>query len=168
MTRSKRSPVMHEVPRRDLDWMRDAPVVIETARIIDLPADAAFGRIADHEGWPRWFRGLRSIEVTGARTGVGGTRRAIAGSVVIDEQFIAWEDGRLFAFTFTAVSRRIVASMAEAVRVVPHVDDPARCIVTYTMAIEPRPRTGWLVRAAAPSIRVTVSRALARLATVEE
>jgi uncharacterized protein YndB with AHSA1/START domain len=160
-------PPMHALVPRDLAWMESAPVVIETARILDASAEQVFEMIADHERWPRWFRGLRGVQVTGARAGVGGTRRVVAGGVWIDEEFIGWEDGRLFAFTMTAMSRRLVLSMAEAVQVLPIEPGPTeRCVVTYTMAIEPAPRTRRIVLLMQSSIRVSVSRSLRRLGTV--
>lgn len=155
---------MHELVHRDLAWIPNAPIVVEETVEIDAPPAQVFRHVADHEGWTAWFKGLNKVEVTGAATGVGGQRRVTVGKIVIDEEFIGWEDDRLFAFTLTAISRHLVSSMAESVRVEPLANDRSR--VTYTMGLEPRPRWGAFTRLATRSLRRNLQRALGRLAEI--
>lgn len=157
---------MRALVQRDLAWVATAPVRVREQRVIEaLPSDV-FRFIADHEGWTRWFRAVDEIRVTGEPTGVGGQRQVRVRSIVVDEVFIGWEDDRLFAFTVTAMTRKLVESLAESVELEPLGDD--RTLLTYTMAMEPRRGFGWLTRPAAHSIRTNLRAALAALAELAE
>ncbi len=142
--------------------MATAPVVITATREVPAGAGAVFAVVVDHEHWPEWFPRVQRVQLTGQATGVGGQRRVSVGGVTLDEVFIGWEPDRLFAFTVTDTSRRLVKSMAESVRIEPLGDD--RCRVTYTQAIEP---TGWtrpLIAIARPQVRKALAGALDNLA----
>lgn len=153
---------VHELAPRDLDWIPVAPLRVQESRDIGAPAASVFAIVADHEGWSSWFEGVSKVEVTGAPTGVGGQRRVHLGRIVVDEVFIGWEDDRLFAFTLTGLSKRLVRSMAESVRVEPLED--GRCRVTYSMGIEPRPGLKAITRLVTLQLGGRLRKALGKLA----
>lgn len=152
--------------QRSLDWIPAAPVQVREQRVIEAVPAHVFSFIADHAGWTSWFRSVDEIRVTGEPTGVGGQRQARVRNIVVDEIFVGWEDDRLFAFTATAMTRKLVESLVEAVELEPLGQD--RTLLTYTMAIEPRRGWGWLTKAARRSIRRNLRAALANLADLAE
>ncbi len=127
---------MPQLVPRSTEWMETAPVRVSESRTIEADAHAIFAVLADHEGWPDWFDGLTKVEVTGAATGVGATRRVrVKGLGSLDEEFIAWEPGRAFGFTVVAMDRPVFSSLTELVTLEPE-GDAVR--VTYAQAFAPR------------------------------
>lgn len=133
------------ITRRPAAWTMTAPVTARASREIAAAPSTVFAILADHEGWPRWFRPVRRVEVTGERTGVGARRRVtLWGGTRFDEEFVTWAPGEALGFTVYAMRPRLVRSLNETVTI----DDlgAGRCRVTYHQGIDPRPWSAWLVR----------------------
>lgn len=126
---------MHPLTPRPLEWIDHAPVRASRSRRIGQPPSVAWAAIADHASWPQWFPRMVSAEAAATGEGVGGSRHVDVGLVQVDEEFLAWEPERRFAFTVTASSRPGLVSMAEDVRLTP--DGTGACTVTYTIGMEP-------------------------------
>lgn len=152
---------MHEMTPQPLEWIDKAPVRASRSRRIAQPPAIVWAAIADHAGWPAWFRGIRKITPGPVADAVGGTRRVDLGVALADEEFLAWEPERRFAFTVTASNRPGLRSMNEDIRLTP--DGPSACTVTYTMGAEP-PAAGLLRPVLEPVLRKALTDALAGLA----
>lgn len=151
---------MRPLTRRPLDWMPQAPVQLTRSRRVAAPAARIWEAIAAHERWPEWFRPVTSVERIDGGEGVGSGRRVHIRSVTIEEEFLAWEPGRRFAFTVVRASVPGVRSMVEDIQLDPAGDDATT--VRYTQAIEPVAAVvvGPLLRRAVPR---TLDRALENL-----
>lgn len=126
---------MTPITPRPLEWVDHAPVLATATRAIPASPDAVWAVLADHERWPEWFSGLKAVETTAnGGQGVGGGRRVHLGPIAVDEEFLAWEPGRRFAFTVTHSSGKGVKSLVEDIRITPSGDDG--CSITYTMALD--------------------------------
>lgn len=121
---------------RPLEWLDVAPVRASRSRRIARPPAAVWEAIADHAGWTAWFPRMVAVEPGPVAEGVGGTRRVDIGLLQADEEFLAWEPERRFAFTLTGASRPLLVSMVEDIRITP--EGSSACTVTYTMAVEPK------------------------------
>ena len=152
---------MHEMTPRPLEWMDTAPVRASRSRRIAQPPATVWAAIADHATWPAWFTRIRSVTPGPVADAVGGTRRVDAGPAVVEEEFLAWEPERRFAFTVTSSSRPGLTSMNEDIRLTP--DGPSACTVTYTMALEP-PAARFVRPVLEPVLRKVLDGALAGLA----
>lgn len=151
---------MHPLTPRTLEWTDDAPVRAVGTRHLAADADAVWSVIADHERWSEWFTPIDEVIPGDPADGVGGTRRVRVGSIEVDEEFLAWEPGRHFAFTVTHSSRPGIRSMNEDIRLTP--DGPDATTVTYAMALDPI--GGRVVRPIlAPLLRRNLRAALAGL-----
>lgn len=126
---------MKSLTPRTLDWIDQAPVRVSVRHHLRADADAVWKRIADHASWTEWMQTLDSIEPGPVSEGIGGTRRVSFGPFVVDEEFIAWEPARRFAFTGTGINRKVLRSLAEEV-LLEEVDGGGTA-VTYTMALDP-------------------------------
>ncbi len=146
---------------RPLDWLAGAPVVVRVERELDAPAGAVWSLVADHAGWPLWFRSIRAVEPGPVAEGVGGTRRVHLRGATLDEEFLAWEPGRCFAFTVTAAHPRPVRSLVERLDIAPRGE--RRCLVTYTQGVDAAPAVRPLLEVARPGVRRVLDRALGRL-----
>jgi carbon monoxide dehydrogenase subunit G len=114
-----------------------APVRASAVREVAGTPDEVFAVLADAEGWTRWFPGLRSCRwLSDAPHGVGSTRRIALGPLQVDEEFIVWEPGARFGFTFTSANLPGTRAGVELVELVP-VDDGRRTRVSYTFCVEP-------------------------------
>lgn len=133
------TPVGEPRPLRphDLAWLERAPLVVRVERALEAPASAVWARIADHATWPMWFPEVDSVEPGATAEGVGGTRRVRVGRVVFDEEFVAWDPPRCFAFTVTAMRPRLLRSLVECVEVEPLGEDS--CRVTYRQGFDAGP-----------------------------
>lgn len=120
---------------RPLEWIDQAPVRATRTRRIEAPPAAVWAAIADHEGWSEWFGAITRVVPGTTSEGVGGTRRVEVGRIAVDEEFVAWEPERRFAFTVTSSTGPGLRSMNEDVRLTPAGDDATT--VSYTMALDP-------------------------------
>lgn len=126
---------MRTLIRQPLSWNETAPLLVTVSRRIPATPDEVWAVLEDHASWPTWFTSLKSVEPGPTAAGVGGTRRVTLGPVVVDEEFLAWEPGRRFAFGLTHSSRPGLRTMNEDIVLEPNGDDAT--VVTYTQAIDP-------------------------------
>lgn len=144
---------MKPLTRQTLDWIDRAPVRVTRTRRIAVTADRVWDALADHERWPEWFTTITSVEVLGSGEGIGGRRRVRIRSLAVEEEFLAWEPGRRFAFTVTHASVGGIRSMVEDLQLTPAGDTATT--VSYTQAVEPV-----AARIIAPLLRRSLGRAL--------
>ncbi len=123
---------------QDLDFAESAPVIAEHVAVVDGTAAEVWAAILDYPGWTGWFPGVKGCEPTSdPSTGIGSTRRVtLGGGVVVDERFIAWDEGERWAFTaltgppgFGKLVERVTLRQL----------GPRLTEVTYRMAIGPKP-----------------------------
>jgi uncharacterized protein YndB with AHSA1/START domain len=146
---------------RPLDWIDSAPVRASRSRRIAQPPATVWAAIADHAGWTEWFPRLVSVTPGEVANAVGGTRTVDLGAAAVEEEFLAWEPERHFAFTVTASTRPGLRSMVEDIRLTR--DGDTACTVTYTMGVDPV--GGRVLRPiAAPVLRKVIADGLAGLA----
>lgn len=153
---------MQPLTPQPLEWIDHAPVRASRSRRIGQPPSVVWEAIADHAGWPQWFPRLVGVEPGPTADAVGGTRRVDLGLVRVEEEFLAWEPERRFAFTVTGSTRPGLVSMNEDVRLTP--DGDGACTVTYTMALEPK-GARYVRPVLEPVLRRILRDALAGLAT---
>lgn len=120
---------------RTLEWIDTAPVRASSSRRIAQPPSVVWATIADHAGWSEWFPRLAAVTPGAVADAVGGTRTVDVGLAAVEEEFIAWEPERHFAFTVTSSTRPGLRSMVEDIRLTP--DGETACTITYTMALDP-------------------------------
>jgi uncharacterized protein YndB with AHSA1/START domain len=126
---------MGAIKKQTLAWAETAPVINEgTARCSASP-DAVWAVLTDQERWPEWFTTLKSVTVTSAEMGVGGTRTVSLPGMTVDEEFIAWEPGRLFAFTGVASKPGMFDELVEQCIIEPL--DDGGCQVTWKQSLTP-------------------------------
>jgi hypothetical protein len=85
----------------------------------------------------------------------------------VDEVFTEWIPERRFAFSVVSTSRRMVASMAEAVWLEP-AGGGNRTVLTYRQGLEPAGVVGWLMTHPRSRMQRAVERAVDRLAASAE
>ena len=152
---------MRALTPRSLEWTDTAPVRASASRRILAEPDAVWAVIADHPGWTEWFQQISRVEPGTPAEGIGGTRTVQTGPVTVEEEFLAWDPGRRFAFTVTHSSKPGIHSMNEDIRLTP--DGAGATTVTYTMALEPV-GARFLRPVLEPVLRRTLRGALAGLA----
>ena len=120
---------------RPLEWIDTAPVRASRSRRIAQPPSVVWAAIADHAGWTAWFPRLVAVTPGAVADAVGGTRTVDLGAASVEEEFLAWEPERHFAFTVTSSTKPGLRSMVEDIRLTQ--DGDTACTVTYTMGLEP-------------------------------
>lgn len=138
------------------DFYETAPIRYRATRLVAATPDEVFEVLADTDGWPRWFPGVTSASWTSEPPhGVGSTRTVKVGAVAIEEQFLVWDPGRAWGFTFTATTIPLVRAAAELVELRP---DGTGTQVTYDLHVDPLPIVGITAR----MVRGQVERGLGR------
>lgn len=139
-----------------------APVQIEAVGVVDGTRQEVWDTLLDYPGWTSWFSSLKRCEPTSEpATGVGSTRQVvISGGATFDEEFIAWDEPEVWAFTGTA-GPPFFRSLVE--RVTLKELGPQLTEVTYRMAIDPRPGFGPLVKLAKGGVAKNLRVALREL-----
>lgn len=120
---------------RPLEWIDTAPVRASRSRRMAQPPSVVWAAIADHAGWTEWFPRLAAVTPGAVADAVGGTRTVDLGAAAVEEEFLAWEPERHFAFTVTSSTKPGLRSMVEDIRLTP--DGDTACTVTYTMGLDP-------------------------------
>lgn len=147
-------------PVQPPEWIESAPIRVEESIEIGAPPEVVWAQIADHERWPEWFAELDEVEVTGARTGVGGNRRVTAKRLPIDEEFTVWDENEEFAFAVIGSKVPFLSTMAESVRIEPTAGGSR---VVYRQGLQARRGFGWLLQLAWRRAPDQLRRALANL-----
>lgn len=152
---------MGTTERKTLEWSDTAPIRVQGRAATTAPPDAVFAVLADHRRWPEWFPSVKAVEVLGPAEGVGARRRVKVPGLAVDEEFVAWDPGELFAFTATAAKPRVFRALVEHCRIEP--SQRGGCDVTWTMAFDPSPLAVPLFRLARRSLAKNLDAAMANL-----
>lgn len=133
------------VEPQTVDFIERATMRAVAEREVAATPQRVFEVLADVESWPQWFPNLSEATwLTEAPHGVGSRRRVRVGPLKVEEEFIVWEPGERWGFTFVDVNLGGSKAGVELVELTPVGDD--RTHVRYTMAIEPsgllKPLTG--------------------------
>ncbi|MEO0492754.1 MAG: SRPBCC family protein [Actinomycetota bacterium] len=156
---------MAEMTRQPADWTDRAPVKVRAAREIHASPHEVWDVLVDHDRWPEWFEAIDDAKATGG-TGLGSTRTVWVAKKPIDEEFIVWDEPHSWGFSVTRAEGllgRVLETLNERVDIQVLSDDRVR--VTYLMAMQPKPRTGIVMRFVKPQLTKGLRAALAGLET---
>lgn len=120
----------------DLKFLELAPEII--INIVEVPAtpEQIFATFEDAQAWPKWFKGIQSVEWTSKKPfGVGTTRTVSLGALKVWEHFDRWEQNKGFTFHFTQTSLPFVRALMEDYQL--EKIDEKNTRFTYTVAYEP-------------------------------
>lgn len=123
----------------DEAFLDSAPVRIEQTWLIDRPAERVWADLVEDHPLGH-IRAIAGVTWTSPRPfGVGTTRqvRTVGNTVVLDERYFAWEEGRRKAFCAERASAPGFRRFAEDYVVEPVTE--GTCRFTWTVAIEPTP-----------------------------
>jgi ribosome-associated toxin RatA of RatAB toxin-antitoxin module len=148
--------------RETLEWSETAPIRVQGTAATTASPEAVFAVLADHARWPEWFPKVKAVEILGPAEGVGARRRVKIPGLAVDEEFIAWEPGKLFAFTATAAKPGAFKALVEHCRIKP--SERGGCDVTWTMTFEPHPLAAPVMKLARRSLEANLGTAMANLA----
>jgi hypothetical protein len=106
---------LYECEKVGLDWLATAPSRFSNDVDVALPPDELFTVLARADTWPRWAKVIMHVEYTSPEPhGVGTTRVVrMAGGMVGDEEFLAWEPGRRMAFRFNTSATKTLKAFLE-------------------------------------------------------
>jgi carbon monoxide dehydrogenase subunit G len=112
---------LHPCQKVDLAWLDRAPQRFSNDVDVALSPDELFGVLARADTWPLWAKVIKNVEYTSPEPhGVGTTRVVtMAGGMVGDEEFLAWEPGRQMAFRFNTSATRTLKAFLENYRLEP-------------------------------------------------
>jgi uncharacterized protein YndB with AHSA1/START domain len=154
---------MHECRKVDLSYFETAPARFQAEVVIAADPERIFEVFEDAHAWTVWALPITAVHWTSPRPfGVGTTRTVhMIGSMIGEEQFIAWERGKRMAFYFTRCSKSNVAAFAEDY----HVEDlgDGRCRVSWMMAMEPSGPSRLTMPLMGPPMRAGLAFMLRRL-----
>jgi hypothetical protein len=151
---------------KPLSWIDQAPIHLGGSRSTSASPEAVFAILADHERWPEWFAGVTRVSVLGPAAGVGARRRVEVPGLVVEEEFIAWDEGRRWAFTGTAAKPGIFRSLVEDCQLEARPDGGTD--VSYTMHHDASGLTVPVLKAGGSDDRRNIAKALDALAARAE
>ena len=103
---------MGTAEQKTLGWIDQAPFSFSGSAMTKASPDAVFAVLADHERWPEWFPVItKTVVLEEQREGVGTRRLTNIPGGSIEEVILAWDVGRRFSFTATAVHPAIVHAL---------------------------------------------------------
>jgi uncharacterized protein YndB with AHSA1/START domain len=120
------------------EFIDRAPVRFVNSVVIHADPREVWTALEDAAAWPRWAGVIKNVEWTSQRPfGIGTTRTVtMAGRMVAQEEFIAWEPGRRMAFRFNTASMNGVRAFAERYTI--ETPAPGASQVTWVMAMAPK------------------------------
>ena len=121
-----------------LDFLAQAPTISHADVTIGRSPADVWAALTDTAGWPQWFAGMRAARATSDGGGVGGTRFIDLGLLRADEEFVAWEPERRFAFTVVRTNVPLARRWVEQVELAPAPTDDGRdgTRMRYTGAVD--------------------------------
>ena len=159
---------MHPCRKIGLEFLDSASARFDSVVEVRASPEEIFEIFEDARSWPEWAPPIRKVEWTSPKPfGVGTTRTVyMAGGLVGDEEFIAWEHGKRMTFRFSAVSRKQVSAFLEDYRVTDV--GGGRCRVEWTMALDPAGPGKLAMPLVAPLMRAVLQWMLGRFARYAE
>lgn len=147
-------------PIPDLAWYDRASERFVVEAELRCTPERLFEILEDPIAWTVWVPSIEKVEWTSPRPYRAGTTRTVhaSGGLVVHEEFLAWEPGKLVAFMFLDTSRKLWRRMGERYEVTELGD--GRCHLRWTMAYEPRGFFAWLH----PMIRPLMRHSMAGMA----
>lgn len=128
--------------------------------VIDAPVapEAVWASLQSDRSLAAWGRSVKSVEWTSARPFTVGTTRQVTLPLgaTVREEFFRWEDGERYSFFVRESSLPGLRRFAEDYVVTAH-DGGAR--LTWTVAIEARPRFAVPVRLLSPVVGLAFAQA---------
>jgi len=122
---------------QDLAYVDTAPWIFDFEGIVTGSPDEVWDMFIDNESWTVWFKGCRACRATSATfDGIGSTRSISVNGLRVDERFIAWEPGRLWAFTGVSMRLSFASSLVERAAFSDLGDGRTR--IDYRMAVTPK------------------------------
>jgi carbon monoxide dehydrogenase subunit G len=141
------------------EFVDSAPIRFVNSVLVHADPPDVWAALEDAAAWPRWAGVIKNVEWTAQRPfGVGTTRTVtMVGRMSADEEFIAWEPGRLMTFRFNSASMNGVAAFTERYTIETPV--PGSSQVTWVMAMAPK----GISKAIVPVTRWPMERAFGRM-----
>lgn len=120
--------------REDLSFVDRAPLRIEAQRRIAAPPAAVWAGVGDADAWAEWFPKLKVATYTSPPPiGVGSQRHVEVQGLKVDEELLAFEPERRYAFCVHSANLPGIAALVERVTLEPAGDGT---LVTYVQAFE--------------------------------
>jgi uncharacterized protein YndB with AHSA1/START domain len=125
---------MFRLAERELD---ELPIRISRQVELAAPPEAVFGVLADHAGWPTWFRGMKRVRIDGPAAGIGALRTVWVPPAKVQERFSRWDEGRGLTFHIVASSVPGLRAMTEDWQLEPLGTAGTRLVID--VGVEPAP-----------------------------
>jgi uncharacterized protein YndB with AHSA1/START domain len=151
---------------RPISWIDQAAVSARGTGTTSASPSEVFAVLADHERWPEWFGNVKKVEVLGPATGVGARRRVTVPGLVVDEEFIVWDEGERWSFTATAARPALFSSLVEDCVLTARPDGGTD--ISYTMYFQPKALAAPFMKLGAGMLRKTIDSAMRGLAARAE
>lgn len=144
-------------PIPDLQWFDRASERVVLESELACSPERLFEIFRDPVAWSVWVTSIVRVDWTSPPPYRAGTTRTVLakGNLLVHEEFLAWDEGRLMAFAFVGASKNVWRQMGERYEVEERAD--GRCRLRWTIAYEPR----GLFAALHPMIRPWMRRSLA-------
>ena len=146
----------HPLETRDLTFLDVAPIQIEETTMVEAAPGRLWPALADATAWTSWFAGVnRAFYTSPGPHGVGSIRFVEVSGLQVNEEVLAFEPDRRFAFRVLQANRPGIASMVEEVTLEP-VGPNTRVVYRQALALR------WPLAAFNPLLRFQLRRALRR------
>jgi uncharacterized protein YndB with AHSA1/START domain len=119
----------------DAAFIATARQVVEVKQLVRAPIQRVWDTIADNNSWTKWFSPMSECRSTSEpATGVGATRSVVVGALEADEEFVAWDEPNVWAFSIVKTNIPMATKFLEHVELATHNEGT---LVTYTGAFDP-------------------------------
>lgn len=130
----------------DPSFAQSAPHRVVVERTITASAEAIWSVISDNSTWTSWFPGMSRCETTTTTTsstpatGVGSRRTVKVGPLLVEEQFISWDENKLWGFCVTRSNLPVARKMLEQLELIDQsTSSGPSTLIRYTGAFVPHP-----------------------------
>jgi hypothetical protein len=149
----------------DIDFFEKAPFRFVSTEVVHRPADVLFEAIAANPGaWSRWFPGFSAGRyLSSPPHGPGSRREVTMAGLRYQDIILAWEPPHRWAFYVSRAPLPLARRLAEDYRISSH---GPYSLVQWTLAIDPPPLLGQLLRAGRPLIHALFRRAMTNLSVL--
>ncbi len=152
---------MHPCRPIGLDFLETAPHSFSNTIDLAITPEQLFEVFDDADSWPHWVKLIRKVTWTTPKPrGIGTTRTVTMHGLTVDEEFLAWEDGRRMSFRFNATTRKAIHAFLEDYRVEPTAEG---CRLTWSIALDAGGALGFASPIAVPIVKLSFAGFLKKL-----
>ncbi len=126
---------MFSVEKQNIDFMETAPIRFTKSFELAWSVADFWNFLITYESWQSWFPNVTRVShLSELKEGIGSIRKVYMGNFIAEEEFIEWQEQKVWAFSVTQLNLPILKGMIEKVSITQK--EEQRVLIDWTVAAQ--------------------------------